>query len=120
MGKGRPMATLFVAAAVTLGLAACGSDGPPHGALREGAVSHLLCHPPGMTIELHNSGISCQQAGATVLLRAAGMEGPQVVREKDGGSWICRDISAPGRPELLKCTQGKRFYTISSVERDER
>ena len=111
---GRLVATVLAAAALTLGFAACGGSDQPNGELREAAVGKFLCEPPGWTIELHNSGISCQQAGATLVLRAEGMKGPQVVRESSGGEWTCRNLATANRPELLKCTQGKRFYTLKS------
>jgi hypothetical protein len=111
---GRLAATVLAGIALVLGLTACGGSDLPNAELRQAAVGKFLCEPPGWTIELHNSGVSCQAAGATVLLRADGMEGPQVIRERGGGEWVCRDVSGPGPSELLKCTQGKRFYTLKS------
>lgn len=116
---GRLVAAGLAGIALALGLTACGGSDPPNAELRGAAFGKLLCEPPGWTIELHNSGISCQQAGATLVLRASGTQGPQVVRERGGGEWVCRDVSGPGRSELLKCSQGKRFYTLESTHRDK-
>lgn len=117
---GRLVAAGLAGIALALGLTACGGSDPPNAELRGAAFGKLLCEPPGWTIELHNSGISCQAAGATVILRADAVEGPQIVRSSGGGEWVCRDVSGPGPSELLKCRQGKRFYTLESIERGER
>ncbi len=115
---GRLLATALAGIALTLGLAACGGSDKPEGQLRQAAINKALCNPPGRTIELHNSGLSCQQAGATLLVLAAGVEGPQVIEEAGGGEWVCRERR--GSPGSIRCSQGKRFFRLESVERGKR
>lgn len=104
--------------ALMLGVVACGgSNGPPNDELRQAVARGLLCNPPGIALELHHSGLNCQEAGATLVLLASGVEGPQVVEGARGGPWTCRDLSRDGRPYFVKCTHGERYFTAVGAPR---
>jgi hypothetical protein len=103
-------------AAIPLAVASagCGGSGlPANDDLRQAVAREMLCKPPGRVLSLHNSGLSCEQAGATLIVLAGGVEGPQTVRGA-GGVWTCRDHRGPGRRPFLKCSQGERYFTAAS------
>jgi hypothetical protein len=59
---------------------------------------------------MHNSGIPCQAAGATLLILPAGADGPLTVNGT-GGPWVCRERELPDGKALTKCSHGRRFFT---------
>lgn len=106
------MAVLAVGMVLALGASACGDKSEtPNIELRETLTKELLCNLPGTDLDLHNSGISCQQAGAILVLRSSGAEDPQVLRSGEE-TWICRDRSTRRR-KIVKCSSGDRSFTAA-------
>lgn len=100
---------LLAGVALALGVAACGGSGSSGLDPRRAIAKKMLCDPPGMTLDLHNSGIPCEQAGGILLILSSGVKGPQTVRGDDE-IWTCRQLSG-ARGGVTRCSNGKRFFT---------
>ncbi len=119
----RGLAGLVCLGVLALGLSGCGGGGAAPQALGAGILSPLKsCRVPigHGTYDrplLHNSGISCSKAVAISLLVVAGQKGPQEVGGVAGPPWLCRDLAPSAMPLVLRCAQGKRFFTVERVHK---
>jgi len=86
-------------------LAGCGGSDSGSGCAAE---------EPGERIELHNSGIECEEASALVNVL------PDIKRPQKVGSgkdiWLCAYLPERYQPIKIRCSRGKRFFTL--VESD--
>lgn len=82
----------------------------------EGSGSDSGCgaEESGERIELHNSGIGCEEANALVNV-TANRNGPQKI--KSGNEvWVCTYLPARYLPIRIRCIQGKRFFTLVDTD----
>lgn len=85
--------------------AGCGSSGETGGCPTE---------EPGERIELHTSGLECEEASALVNVL------PNTPRPQKVGSgadaWVCTYLPARYQPVKVRCNQGKRFFTLVDTD----
>jgi hypothetical protein len=81
-----------------------------------GSDSDSACgaEEPGERIELHNSGIECDEASALVNVL------PDITRPQKVGSgkdiWVCTYLPERYQPVKVRCSQGKRFFTLVDTD----
>ncbi len=69
---------------------------------------------PGERIDLHNSGIQCEEANALINI-LPNIKRPQEVRS-DSEVWMCTYLRARYLPVRIRCSQGKRFFTLVDTD----
>lgn len=112
-----------LALAITLAFASCGGgQSSTEEARRTFSAASAHCKTPSLggsyaRVNLHSSGISCQEAVGMFLVLAGGVSGPQKIDGGPGPAWVCWDLPSSKLPLEVRCEQERRYFTVEQVRR---
>ena len=112
---------LIAFALVVALLAGCGNGAErPSGGLTPAFLGQqgITCDSQAtlVRVRLHNSGASCAEAAAVVVLLSSGVKGPERIGGSNGQvSWICESDGSEAHSRRTRCQRGDRYFTAERV-----